>query len=149
MNKYFVSSGVISLFLSVAHTWWGLINVIPEISSLNPTAMAGLEVAWYQVGATLFAGGIALLVHGMTRQASKAIPALVLAVYFAHFSVFLALVILKYQFVMVQTMTQLVLFSIMLVLLALGFWIPTGSARDHFTSRNINYVSVLNFKQKG
>ena len=148
MNGYFIASGIISLFLSAAHTWWGLTNVIPEINKLSPTAMASFEVSWYQVGATLFVGGVALLIHGMARQSSKDIPKLVLAVYSVNFSVFLVLVYLKYQFIMVQTVTQLVLFTAMLLFLILGLWITPHSVRGHLTRQSIDYISALNFREK-
>ncbi|MFI5304456.1 MAG: hypothetical protein ACHQYP_06635, partial [Nitrospiria bacterium] len=123
MNKYFFTSGIISLMLSVGHTWWGRTNVIPEINKLSPTAMASFEVSWYQVGAMLFVGGVALLIHAMSRYSSKAIPTLVLSIYSVNFCVLLVLVYLKYPFIMVQTVTQLVLFTAMLGFLILGFWI--------------------------
>jgi len=148
MNKYFFTSGVISVILSAGHTWWGLINVIPEINKLSPTAMASFEVSWYQVGATLFVGGVALLIHAMTRHSSKAIPTLVLAVYSVNYSVFLVLVYLKHPFIMIQTVTQLGLFTAMLVFLMMGLWITPRSSKNHLTSKNINYVSALNFRQK-
>jgi uncharacterized membrane protein HdeD (DUF308 family) len=148
MNGYFIASGIISVILSAGHTWWGMTNVIPEINKLSPTAMASFEVSWYQVGATLFVGGVALLIHAISRHSSKAIPKLVFSVYSVNFSVFLALVYLKYQFIMVQTATQLVLFTTMLLFLILGLWITPLSTRGHLTRQNINYVSVLNFRQK-
>lgn len=148
MNGYFIASGIISVILSAAHTWWGMINVIPEIDKLSPTAMASFEVSWYQVGATLFVGGVALLIHGLNRSSSKAIPKLAFAVYSVNFIVFLVLVYLKYQFIMVQTVTQLVLFGTMLLFLILGLWMPPLSARNHITRQNIDYISVLNFRER-
>jgi hypothetical protein len=148
MNGYFIASGIISLFLSAVHTWWGLTNVIPEINKLSPTAMASFEVSWHQVGATLFVGGVALLNHGMARQSSKAIPKLVFAVYSLNFSVFLVLVYLKYQFIMVQTVPQLVLFTAMLLFLILGIRNTALSSRGHLTRQSIDYISALNFREK-
>jgi hypothetical protein len=148
MNGYLIASGIISLILSVAHTWWGMTNVIPEINKLSPTAMASFEVAWHQVGAMLFVGGIALLIHALGRPGLKVIPKLVFAVYSVNFTVFLVLVYLKYQFIMVQTMTQLGLFATMLLFLILGLWMPPLSTRGHMTRQNIDYVSVLNFRER-
>ena len=144
MNGYFIASGIISVILSAGHTWWGMTNVIPEIYKLSPTALTSFEVSWYQVGATLFVGGVALLIHVIARHSSKAIPKLVFAVYSVNFSVFLALVYLKYQFIMVQTVTQLALFVIMLLFLILGLWMPL-STRGHITRQKLDYVSVLKF----
>ena len=148
MNGYFIASGILSLILSVAHTWWGMATVIPEVDKLSPTAMASFEVAWHQVGATFLVGGVGLLVNALGNSRSKSIPMLVFAVYFVNFTVFLVLVYLKYQFIMVQTVTQLALFATMLLFLILGLWMPQLSARGHITKQNIDYVSVLNFRQK-
>jgi hypothetical protein len=148
VNGYFIASGIISVILSAGHTWWGMTNVIPEIYKLSPTALTSFEVSWYQVGATLFVGGVALLIHVIARHSSKAIPKLVFAVYSVNFTVCLALVYLKYQlkyqFIMVQTVTQLALFVIMLLFLILGLWMPL-STRGHITRQKLDYVSVLKF----
>jgi hypothetical protein len=100
------------------------------------------------MGASLFLGGVALLIHAIARNSSIAIPTLVFAVYSVKIRILLVLFNLKYQFITVQTVTQLVLFTAMFVFLILGLWITPFSARGHLTRQNINYFSVLSFKQK-
>lgn len=120
VNKYFLVSGVISILLGVAHTWWGITNAFPELTQLPALARASFEVSWYQVGATLFVGGIALLLHSFGRFLPGSVPTVVLAVYSVNFIVGLLVLGAQYPHLLAQTVSQLVLFSVLLVLLALG-----------------------------
>ena len=122
MKNYLVLSGVISLMLAGAHTWWGLTYVLPELVPLSEMARAGVEISWYQAGATLLVGGVALIVHGFRRSAARAVPGLVLAIYGANFGLGVTLVLLDYRELIPQIVPQLVFFTLMLAFLALALF---------------------------
>ena len=120
VNKYFFVSGIISLLLGAAHTWWGITNAFPEIMQVPALSRASFEASWYQVGATLFVGGIVLLIHSFGRFLPGSVPTVVLAIYSVNFIVGLLVLGVQYPRLLAQTVPQLVLFSMLLVLLALG-----------------------------
>ncbi|MDD5056474.1 MAG: hypothetical protein PHQ60_01290 [Sideroxydans sp.] len=120
MNKYLVASGVVSVLLALAHTAWGWMNIYGDVAQLSAIAGASLEGAFLQVGATLLVGGIALVVHGVRREMSNAVPLLILAIYAVNFVIGLSLVIAKYPSLLDQTAPQLILYSSMFSLLLLG-----------------------------
>jgi hypothetical protein len=122
MKNYLVLSGVISLMLAGAHLWWGLTYTLPELAPLSEMARASVEIAWYQAGATLLVGGMALIVHGFSRSAVRAVPALVLAIYGANFGLGVALVLFDYRALIPQIVPQLVFFTLMLAFLALALF---------------------------
>ncbi len=120
MNKFLVASGVVSVLLAVAHTVWGWMNIYGEVAQLSVMAGASLEGAFLQVGATLLVGGIALVVLGIRRDDSNAVPLLILAIYAVNFIIGLSLVIAKYPSLLDQTAPQLILYSTLFALLVLG-----------------------------
>ena len=122
MKNYLVLSGVISLMLAGAHTWSGLTYALPELVPLSEVARASVEISWYQAGATLLVGGVALIVHGFSRSAARAVPALVLAIYGANFGLGVALVLLDYRALIPQIVPQLVFFILMLAFLVLALF---------------------------
>ncbi len=120
MNKYLAASGVVSVLLAAAHTVWGWMNIYGEVARLSATGGASLEGAFLQVGATLLVGGVALVMLGIRRELSNAVPLLILAIYAVNFVIGLSLVIVKYPSLLDQTAPQLVLYGGMFALLVLG-----------------------------
>jgi hypothetical protein len=120
MKNYLVLSGVISLMLAGAHTWWGVTYALPELPQLSTAARASVETSWHQAGATLLVGGVALIVHGFRRAVTRAVPALVFAIYGVNFGLGAALVWVNYRELIPQIVPQLVFFMLMLAFLLLA-----------------------------
>ena len=120
MNIYLLASGALSVLLAVAHTWWGLANIYPEIARLEAMTRASLEGSFHQVGATLLVGGLALLIQGFRGYFSRAVPILILAIYSVNLIVGLLIVLLKYPALVSQTVPQLFLYAVLLISLVAG-----------------------------
>ena len=106
-NAPLLFAAAISLSLAAVHTWWGFTSLLKETGGLSEVTRASFEISWHAFGATLLAGGVALLYEALRSRPSTLVPVVVGAIYATNFLVFLLFVALKYPGMAARTVVQM------------------------------------------
>jgi asparagine N-glycosylation enzyme membrane subunit Stt3 len=126
VNIYFLVSGLIAVFLSVAHAVWGESTILAELKqpSLSAMAQAGFYVSWHQTTVLLMVMAVSLIVLALrkTRDGINNAAIIVVSIITGNFLVFLVLSFVHYREMFAQTIPQTVLFVILIVLIVLGIF---------------------------
>jgi hypothetical protein len=125
MNIYLLISGVLLSLLSFAHVAWGNINVFKDVadSNLSQLGLISVYVPWYQVGYTLLLLGVSIIILTVLKKGEslKVFSIIVLVQLIGNLVVFVLVTLFKQQYDMFsQTLPQLVLYVVLIVLITLG-----------------------------
>jgi hypothetical protein len=125
MNIYLLISGVLLSLLSFAHVAWGNINVLKEAadSNLSQLGIISVYVPWYQVGYALLLLGVSIIILTALKkgEALKVFSIIVLAQLIGNLVIFVLVTLSKQQYdTFSQTLPQLVLYIVLIVLISLG-----------------------------
>ncbi|MFC5712021.1 hypothetical protein ACFPU1_04460 [Thalassorhabdus alkalitolerans] len=125
MNAFYLLAGFVAVATAFTHAAWGERVIVPELkkSKMNELARAGFHIAWHQVTALLFAGGIALILVSMFAGVIGDMAAVLLVAFilFNNIIVFLTVSRLKYPKVTSRTLPPITN-SIVMILLIIGGW---------------------------
>jgi len=126
MNWFYLISGLLTVLIAVAHAIWGEKQIIPELkeSKLSELTEAGFYISYHQITITLLVSGIALVIASMLDNTVGIILAFfVLIIIIGNISVFIAISLSKYKSAFSQTVPQIIIYSIMVLLIILGLFL--------------------------
>ena len=112
-------AAAISLILAAVHTWWGFTSLLKETGGLSEVTRASFEISWHAFGATLLAGGLALLYDALRARPSVVVPVVVGAIYATNFLVFLLFVAIKYPGIAGRTVVQMTAAVVIMVMIVI------------------------------
>ncbi len=126
MNVFYFIGGLLTIFLSVAHVFWGEKKIVKELktSSLSELPKAGFYISYHQITMTLLISGLALIIISLF-DSIKGINTLALFItilIIGNFSVFVGISLVKYRNLFAQTVPQLLFFLVLIILLFLGIY---------------------------
>ena len=63
MNLFYLIGGIISIFLSVSHAFWGEKNLTSDLESSNvpEETIISYSIAWHQISKNLLVTGVTLI----------------------------------------------------------------------------------------
>jgi hypothetical protein len=121
MNLWIIISGILALFLSLAHAIYGEKYLIPSITHLHNCIAASVRICWHQ-GSLMFLGiGIVCILWGCNvfqlSGISQYFPVSIVVVYF---SIFVGFIFLKYRSLLQERISPLLILVIMTILHFIG-----------------------------
>lgn len=122
MNAYPFSAGILLIFISFTHAFWGEKNLFSEFFKKNISNKMKISVyiPWHQSTFMLFIFGFFCILTSFIPSLS-AVLYLILAVVAGNLIVFTLICIIKKESKIIsQSVVQYVLFSILIILIILG-----------------------------
>ena len=127
MNIFYLSAGLLTTLMSVAHAFWGEKVLIPDLkrsSDLTELPKVGLYIPWHQITNLLLMTGLALVIISL-NDSVQGIDILGLFTVFliaGNFTVFILISFFKYRALFHQSLPQLIVFTLMIILITLGIF---------------------------
>ncbi|MBY8985757.1 MAG: hypothetical protein KGD65_11850 [Candidatus Lokiarchaeota archaeon] len=128
MNLFYLIGGIISIFLSVAHAFWGEKNLTSDLESSNvpEETIISYSIAWHQISKNLLVTGVTLIVISFLD--------LIMGIYILALFITIQVIgnILVYSLILLikkksdlfkKTLPQLLIFAIMVVFILLGIFV--------------------------
>lgn len=124
MNLFYLIGGILSIFLSGAHTFWGKKFIFTDVkkSNLSEVTKVGFHISWHQTAMVLLISGLALIIISLFDSITG-IDILALFITFliiGNFSVFIIISITKHRELLGQSIPQVFFFTFMIFLIFLG-----------------------------
>jgi len=124
MNLFYLAGGLLSVFLSLTHAFWGEKFLVPELKTCNLSELTkvGYYNPWHQITNTLLISGLALIVISLFDSVSGInILALFITILITgNFLVFFGISIIKHRELLGQSIPQMLFFTLMISLILLG-----------------------------
>ncbi len=126
MNVFYFIGGLLTIFLSVAHVFWGEKKIAKELktSSISELPKAGFYISYHQITMTLLISGLSLIIISLF-DSIKGINTLALFItilIIGNFSVFIGISLIKYRNLFAQTIPQMFFYLVLILLLFLGIY---------------------------
>jgi len=117
--------GLLATLMSVTHALWGEKFLIPDLkksSELNALPKVGLYIPWHQITNTLLMSGPALLIISFndTIQGINILGLFIGFLIAGNFAVFILISLFKYRALFGQSIPQLIVFTLIIILIILG-----------------------------
>lgn len=125
MKWLYLISGLLTILIAVAHAIWGEKQIIPDLkkSKLSEITEAGFYVSYHQITNTLLASGIALVLAAIIDNiVGNALALFILIIIIGNISVFIGISLSKYKSVFGQTVPQIIIYSVIILLIILGLF---------------------------
>ena len=128
MNLFYLIGGIISLFLSVAHAFWGEKNLTSDLKSSNvpDETIISYSISWHQISKNLLVTGVTLVIISfLDLIIGFDILALFITIQIiGNILVYsLILIIKKKSELFKKTLPQLLIFTIMVIFILLGIFL--------------------------
>lgn len=120
MNIFIIVASVISGYLSVLNFQRGYQHLFKTPQYNYQESSFYLETSWYQNGAILLVGGIALFMCGIYDHFDKGIMLVIFSIYSMQALVLLFITIKKYKNLFKKIFPQLLMLLLTLALISLG-----------------------------
>ncbi|MHA2292829.1 MAG: hypothetical protein ACXACK_11735 [Candidatus Hodarchaeales archaeon] len=125
VNISYMTAGFLTTLMTVAHAFWGEKFIIPDLkqtSELKEVSKIGLYIPWHQITNTLLMSGLALLIISFndTIQGIDILGMFIGFVIAGNYVVFILISLVKDPALMGQSIPQLIIFTLMIILIILG-----------------------------
>lgn len=124
MNLFYLIGGILSIFLSGAHTFWGKKFIFTEVkkSNLSEVTKVGFHISWHQTAMVLLISGLALIIISLFDSivVIDILALFITILIIGNFLVFIIISTIKHRELLVQSIPQMFFFTLMIFLIFLG-----------------------------